>query len=770
MTSAVSSRTAATSVLPSSDLDREAVSRILGGGRFRSQGVLLETEAMALLEAVGIATPTRIELPDAAAAARLPDPPLPGSRVVLKIVTPDLPHKTEAGGVRILDNRRDVVVAAVEEMERRFAALRAPSFVLYEYVSHEHGLGHEFLLGIRWTREFGPVVSLGPGGIHAEFLARTLRDEEALAIVSPARSDRSDLQRAIARLGPARLASEPQRGRAGDLPSTALASAIERFLGLAREFVPDPIAEFEVNPLVVSRGRLVALDALLRFTRELETAAPARPLGKIANLLTPSSIAVVGVSERMNPGRIILQNILERGFPSERVTVVKSGLERLDGCRCVPSLSDLPARTDLVVLSVPALQAAGMITEIADQGRAESVVLIASGLEERAGMGVPVGRMHEALRRSRATVGRGPVVNGGNCLGIRSVPGRYDTLFIPAYKLPAPRATTSPVALLTASGAFAVSKISKLAEIHPRYIISLGNQMDLTVADYLEHLKDDDAVEVFAVYLEGFKLLDGARFLRVADEIVRGGRTVILYRAGRTGAGADAAASHTAAVAGDYLVTRRLAEAAGVLVAESLDDFEDLARLFTVLGRHRVRGLSLGAASNAGYECVAIADSLGPLRLADWTAATRARLGAILERARLAEIVAVRNPIDVSPILGDEDYEAIVRAILEDPQVDVGVVGCVPLTPALDTLAAGPGHPDDLRREGGIVRRLLRLKDGVAKPWVMVVDAGPLYDPMAQALEEGGIPTFRAADRAVRLFGRYCQHRLDAARGPSGTP
>jgi acyl-CoA synthetase (NDP forming) len=769
MTSVASPRIAATSVSTSPGLDRTAVSQILDGGRFRSEGLLLETEAMALLEAIGIATPGWIALPDAAAAARLPDPALAGSRVVLKIVAPDLPHKTDAGGVRILDNRRDTVVAAVQEMERRFATLRMASFVLYEYVPHEQGLGHEFLLGVRWTREFGPVVTLGPGGIHAEFLARTLRDEEALAIASPALCDWNDLQRAIARLGPARLASEPQRGQARELPGTALASAVERFLVLARDFVPDPIAEFEVNPLVVSRGRLVALDALLRFTRVPEPAAPARPLGKIANLLAPSSIAVVGVSERMNPGRIILRNILKRGFPPERVTVVKPGLERLDGCRCVPSLADLPGRVDLVVLSVPALQSAEMITEIAEQGRAESVVLIASGLEERPGMGVPLGRMHEALRRSRASDGRGPVVNGGNCLGIRSIPGRYDTLFIPGYKLPAPNATTSPVALITASGAFAVSKTSKLAEIDPRYIITLGNQMDLTVADYLEYLKDDDSIQVFAVYLEGFQLLDGARFLRVADEIVHAGRAVILYRAGRTCAGADAAASHTAAVAGDYLVTRMLAEAAGVLVAESLEDFEDLARLFTVLRAPQVRGLSLGAASNAGYECVAIADSLGPFRLAEWTAATKVRLSAILERARLAEIVPVRNPIDLSPILGDEDYEAITRAILEDPQVDVGVVGCVPLTPALDTLAAGPGHPDDLRRESGIVRRLLRLKDEVAKPWVMVVDAGRLYDPMAQALEEGGIPTFRTADRAVRLFGRYCQHRLGVARGRSGT-
>jgi acyl-CoA synthetase (NDP forming) len=746
-------------------LDRVALARILEVGRRRAGGLLLETEAMALLDAIGIATPRRIELRDAAAAAHLVAPPFPGFRAVLKVLAPGLAHKTEAGGVRVVENRLDAIVDAARELERRFAGRPTAGLLLCEFVPHEQGLGHEFLLGLRWSREFGPVVTLGPGGIHAEFLARALREDEALAVTAAALSDPEGSARAIARLGPVRLASEPQRGRPPALPAAAFVAVVERFLALARELVPEPIAELEVNPLVVSGGRLVALDALLRLTGEPERVAPGRPLEKIANLLAPRSIAVVGASERMNPGHVILRNILARGFPAESVTVVKSGLDRLEGCRCVPSLADLPGRVDLVVLSVPAPQAAEMTAEIAQQARAESVVLIAGGLEERPGMESPVARMHDALRHARTTAWRGPVVNGGNCLGIRSVPGRYDTLFIPAHKLPAPSERACPLALLTASGAFAVSMTSKLAGIDPRYLITLGNQTDLTVADYLEHLRDDPAIEVFAVYLEGFRPLDGARFLRATEAIVRSGRTVILYRAGRTPAGAGAAASHTAAVAGDYRVTRRLAAAAGAVVAESLEDFEDLVRLFTMLRGSVLGGLSLGAVSNAGYECVAIGDSLGPFRLADWAAATRERLGAILERAGLAAIVPVRNPIDLTPILGDGDYVAAARAVLEDPGVHVGLVGCVPLTPALATLAAGPGHAEDLRREDGIVARLVRLRGETVKPWVMVVDSGRLYDPMVQALEDGGIPTFRTADRALRLLGSYCQHRR--AGGPA---
>jgi hypothetical protein len=88
------------------------------------------------------------------------------------------------------------------------------------------------------------------------------------------------------------------------------------------------------------------------------------------------------------------------------------------------------------------------------------------------------------------------------------------------------------------------------------------------------------------------------------------------------------------------------------------------------------------------------------------------------------------------------------------------VVGCVPLSGALETLAPGPGHAEDLAGEGGTGARLARVFAESAKAWVAVVDGGPLYDPLARHLEAAGVPTFRAADRALRVFGRYVAWRL----------
>jgi len=349
------------------------------------------------------------------------------------------------------------------------------------------------------------------------------------------------------------------------------------------------------------------------------------------------------------------------------------------------------------------------------------------------------------------------------------MPGRYDTMFIPEYKLPAPSGPVSPVAFVSQSGAFAVSRMSKLGRLNPKYAITLGNQMDLTVGDYLTYLKDDPGLEVFAVYVEGFTRLDGLDFLRAARAITASGRCVLLYRAGRTAEGAKASASHTASIAGDYTVTSELAKAAGVIVAESLADFEDLVRLFTLLRHKRADGVRLGAVSNAGFECVAVADTLGRFTLPAFDGATSSRLEAIFRAAKIDSVVDVHNPIDLTPMTGDAAYEDVVRAVLEADGIDIGIVGAVPLTSALNTLPAGLAHAEDLTRPDAVGLRLARLKDELPKAFVAVVDAGAVYDPLVALLEQHGVPTFRTADTALRLFNVFVAARLRAAKAVCAT-
>jgi acyl-CoA synthetase (NDP forming) len=147
----------------------------------------------------------------------------------------------------------------------------------------------------------------------------------------------------------------------------------------------------------------------------------------------------------------------------------------------------------------------------------------------------------------------------------------------------------------------------------------------------------------------------------------------------------------------------------------------------------------------------------------------------VLARAHLGDIVTARNPIDLTPILGDADYAEVVRHVLLDPGVEIALVGCVPMTGALNTLAAGAGHDDDVTRADSLAGRLIRLRGLTRKPWVAVVDGGRLYDAMAQQLEDGGVPTFRTVDRALRILNLCCAElrrrgRPRRAAAPAATP
>lgn len=475
----------------------------------------------------------------------------------------------------------------------------------------------------------------------------------------------------------------------------------------------------------------------------------------------------MGVSERLNPGHIIVVNTLAAGFPPQRLWIVKPGLSEFLGCPCVPDLDGLPGAVDLLVLAVSAARLPALVEQAVRGERAAALIAIPGGLGEHQGSRDLAARAVAPLLAARARGRGGPVLNGANCLGIRSRPGAYDALFIPRAKLPVPETTEAPVALISQSGAFAVARASNLAHLNPRYVITAGNQLDLTIGDYLEHLADDEAVRVFACAVEGFRPLDGLRFLEAARRIREGGRRVLLFRTARTRAGAVASASHTASMAGDYLVTRELARQAGVLVADSLADFDDLLMLCAALADRPLRGRRLGALSNAGFECVAIADGLRGFQLAELAPATRHGLGALLAASGLDGIVEVRQPLDLTPMMADQPFAAAARLLLEDPGVDLGIVGCVPLTAALSTLPAG-SHGEDLERGDSLAALLERIRREIPKPWAMIVDSGARYDPLVSKLLRGGIPTFRTADRALRLLDQYADADVSREREAPG--
>ncbi len=665
---------------------RALASRAIAEGR----SALTELEGMDILDAMGLATPRRRFVGNAAEARALmvatggdeSGTGLPGAKVVVKVVSAAILHKTEAGGVTVAPNSATGIESALAEMEARFADTKVDGYSINEFVTFEPSLGREIIMGYRLAPDFGPIVSLGFGGIYAEFIANTFRPGTATVFLSAATADRALIEQELSRNALQAILAGGLRGTRPLVGPAVLAELAATFVRAAPILAAAGILEFEVNPFALTApggsagpagwARLVALDALAKLgelpsglalasgaagPRIVNPKAESRPLAKIERLLKPASAAVIGVSGKVvNNGRIILRNMLKNGFEIERIYVVKPDAAEIDGCRCVPDVASLPEKVDLFILVVPAASAPAVLADLVEADKAESVIVIPGGFEEKAGTEAITARMAAALERARATApsgsGGGPIIVGGNCLGILSAPGRYNTLFIPEHKLPLRTGTPDPVALVSQSGAFAITRLSKHPKLAPEYVITCGNQMDATVGDFLEYLADDESIRIFAVYIEGFKPLDGEKVLRACARISSSGRTVIVYRAGRSPAGAAASASHTASIAGDYPVTRALFAQAGAIVAQTLDEFDDALSAFTLLRGKDRGGSRLGALSNAGFECVAAADNLGRLELASFCDATKARLAVAFAKAGIGDIVDVHNPLDLTPMAG----------------------------------------------------------------------------------------------------------------------
>ncbi len=154
------------------------------------------------------------------------------------------------------------------------------------------------------------------------------------------------------------------------------------------------------------------------------------------------------------------------------------------------------------------------------------------------------------------------------------------------------------------------SRMSKLPGVEPLFAISLGNQLDLTASDYLNYFLAAGDASVYALYIEGFVPGDGLALARAAKKMVKLGKPVLVYKSGRSPEGRKATAGHTASVAGDYEVCRAVLESAGVFLADTIAEFEDALRVLPRLAGKTFAGRRAALVSNAGFECVIMADGL----------------------------------------------------------------------------------------------------------------------------------------------------------------
>ncbi|MCG3127816.1 MAG: hypothetical protein CHACPFDD_02688 [Phycisphaerae bacterium] len=776
----------------------ESPALCLSGPEFRAADALLrcvqqlgrrqlfEHEVYTLMELTGAIVPPRYAfVPDGQSLSSETLAEFTGERVVLKIVSAAVVHKSDAAGVVFCTKSLDVVRREIDRLIGLHAAAGVAGVLMVEFVEGARGgfsgLGSELFVGIRATREFGPVIAAGLGGVDTEYLASRMRPGVAVAKAIVATTSAEQFLELFRQTAAYDILGGRARGHRRAVSDGELLRCFRAFLSLARAFCRPrddggpTLVELEVNPFAFRRLRMVPLDGRGRLGPVRSPEAP-RPVENVERMLQPRSIAVLGVSANtINFGRIIVRNIKSCGFPVAHTYIIKKDEREIDGVRCVPSCAELPEPADLLVVATAAATLPVALDDIVASRKVRSAIMIPGGVGETDGTQELEARIESIIRRAGATAAspvERTVFLGPNSLGIQSRCGKYDTFFVPAAKLAVRRGSAPQrAALISQSGAFIVGRLSNLESIDPMLAVSVGNQLDLTLSDLLRAVGRRDDVDVVGVYAEGFADLDGEPFLRAIQDLSESGKIVIFYKAGRTEAGRSAAAGHTASVAGDYDVCQAAAAQAGALVVDTFKEFEQVFDLAIKLHNLPAPGLRLAAITNAGCESVAMADAIRGSRYEIETPplspALTTRLTSILSRHGLDKLVNPRNPLDLTSGAPEAAYEECTRLLLESDEIDAVVVSAVPLTPSLRTT------PDEIVQPGSLATRLPALFATARKPLVAVIDAGSLYDVLARRIHDAGVPLFRTCDQAVRSLGRYLCHRVQFAprsTAPSAVP
>ncbi|WP_407278283.1 CoA-binding protein [Aromatoleum evansii] len=632
--------------------------------------------------------------------------------------------------------------------------------------------GVDLRIALENTREFGVLLTAGQGGLDGALDRANFRKDRAAVSASVELTDAADFLRLFRRtVAYQKMAALAQRdGRRA--PDPVLEFCFGLMLGLGREFsVQNPEALFVIQRIELDQVQFAKKPtvgaARVEFGKPVAGRLP-RPVNKIDKLIHPQSIGIVGVSASgMNFGRIILKNLMGSGYAKEKLTIIRPGETEIDGVRCVESLRALPAKLDLLIVAVPNDAVYELVDEIIATDAVESVMLIPGGLGETAKSREPAAALAAKINAAHANPGGGPVFLGANCLGVVSHPGGYDSWFIPLERLPKPqkKAQRNSV-MLSQSGAFMITRISQNPWLDPAYMLALGNQTDLTHGDMLGFFAEREGIDTLGIYIEGFKDGDGLDFARAVRKAVLKGKQVVVYKSGRTEAGAGGVMGHTASIAGDPVLFDAVLRQAGAIVAEDFNTFDDLFYIAGALHGKKV-GKRLGAISGAGFEAVGMADSTATetssLEMGALEAATVERVQTILAAKRLDALVEVRNPIDINPGADDGVHLQITEAFLDDPNIDAVVVGLDPTAPSirgLETSKLRPGY--DLSDPNGTVHIYPPLAAKSDKPVIGIVDGGSLYDAMAAKLMDQGVCVFRNCGRGTRALARYVEARVEA--------
>src|SRR5256714_4869540 len=625
--------------------NKTEVRRILDKVKAEGRASLTAPEGKLVCDAYGIPVPKEGVAISAADAAKLATGM--GFPVVLKIVSPEILHKTEAGGVLVGLKSADEVRQGYETIVANAKQYDAKARIQGVQIQQMIKGGQEVIIGAVTDPSFGKLVAFGLGGVLVEVL------KDATFRLAPASKDD-----ALSMLDSIQAADMLKGVRGSDpVNRDALASIIEKVSQLVADF-PE-ISELDLNPVFASKDGAIAADVriVVDFAPQEARYRPSQEdiVRQMNRIMKPDAVAVIGASaEDGKIGNSVMKNLINGGYQGTIYPINPSAGEIM-GRKAYQSVKDVPGAIDVAVFAIPAKFVAQALTEVGEK-KIPGAVLIPSGFAETGNV--------EGQQEIQA-IGRkyGVRLMGPNIYGFYYTWKNLCATFCTAYDV------KGKAALSSQSGGIGMAIIgfSRSAKMGVAAIVGLGNKSDIDEADLLTFFEQDENTHIISQHCEDLK--DGRSFAEVAKRVSRK-KPVVVLKAGRTALGARAASSHTGALAGNDKIYDDVFKQSGVIRARSLRDLLEFARGIPVLPTPK--GNNVVIITGAGGSGVLLSDACVDNGLS--LMAMPPDLDAAF-RKFIPPFGAAGNPVDITGGGPPATYEATIRLGLTDPRIHALVLG-----------------------------------------------------------------------------------------------
>ncbi len=625
---------------------RDDVRVVLDQVKADGRTALTAPECKTVCDAYGIPLPEEGLADSPAEAVEIAD--RIGYPVVMKVVSADIQHKTEAGGVLVGLADAAEVAAGHGSIMASVRAYKPDSTILGVQVqqmldSHDQ----EVIVGAVSDASFGKLVAFGLGGILVEVLK-----DVTFRLAPASEEDAGSMLDGI-------QAAEVLRGVRGAKPVDR--GALSRIIVNVSELIDDfpEIQEIDLNPVLANPAGATAVDALITvdFSPPKEIYRPTQDeiLASMNRIMKPKAVAVIGASDAEGKiGNSVMKNIINGGYQGD-LYPINPKADKILGLKAYKSVKDVPGDIDVAVFAVPAKFCVAAMKEVGEKG-IPGAVMIPSGFAE-------VGEHELQDELVAAAREHGVRIMGPNIYGFYYTPSNLCATFCTPYDV------KGKAALSSQSGGVGMSIIgfSRSTKMGVSAIVGLGNKSDLDEDDLLTFFEQDENTDVIAMHAEDLK--DGRSFSEVAKRVSKK-KPIVMLKAGRTQLGARAAASHTGALAGNDKIYDDILRASGVIRAYNLNDLLQFARGLPVLPTPK--GEEIVVITGAGGSGVLLADAIveNGLSLMSFPADLDEAF-----KEYIPPFGASGNPVDITGGEPPTTYENTIRLGLEDDRIHSLILG-----------------------------------------------------------------------------------------------